>query len=64
MSRTARMPRYRTIWISDVHLGTRGCKAECLLDFLRHNDAATIYLVGDIIDGWRLKKILVLAAGP
>ncbi len=45
--------RYRTIWISDVHLGTRGCKAEFLLDFLRHNDAATIYLVGDIIDGWR-----------
>src|SRR5271154_3916567 len=56
MSKTAQMPRYRTIWISDVHLGTRGCKAEFLLDFLRHNDAATIYLVGDIIDGWRLKK--------
>ena len=50
------MQRYRTIWISDVHLGTRGCKAEFLLDFLRHNDADTIYLVGDIIDGWRLKK--------
>jgi UDP-2,3-diacylglucosamine pyrophosphatase LpxH len=47
---------YRTIWISDVHLGTRGCKAEFLLDFLRHNRAETIYLVGDIIDGWRLKK--------
>jgi hypothetical protein len=56
MSRAVRMPRYRTIWISDVHLGTRGCKAEFLLDFLRQNDAATIYLVGDIIDGWRLKK--------
>ena len=39
-----------------MHLGTRGCKAEYLLDFLRHNDADTIYLVGDIIDGWRLKK--------
>lgn len=36
------MQRYRTIWISDVHLGTRGCKAEFLLDFLRHNDADTI----------------------
>jgi UDP-2,3-diacylglucosamine pyrophosphatase LpxH len=47
---------YRTIWISDVHLGTRGCKAEYLLDFLRHTEADTIYLVGDIIDGWRLKK--------
>ena len=47
---------YRAIWISDVHLGTRGCKAEFLLDFLRHNDAQTIYLVGDIVDGWRLRK--------
>lgn len=56
MSQTLRNHRYRTIWISDVHLGTRGCKAEFLLDFLRHNEAATIYLVGDIIDGWRLKK--------
>jgi len=50
------MHRYRTIWISDLHLGTRGCKAGFLLDFLRYNDADTIYLVGDIIDGWRLKK--------
>jgi UDP-2,3-diacylglucosamine pyrophosphatase LpxH len=39
-----------------VHLGTRGCKAEFLVDFLRHNDADTIYLVGDIIDGWRLTR--------
>jgi len=50
------MRQYRTIWISDVHLGTRGCKADFLVDFLRYNDASTIYLVGDIIDGWRLKK--------
>lgn len=48
--------RYRTIWLSDIHLGTRGCKAEYLIDFLRHNDARTVYLVGDIVDGWRLKK--------
>ena len=48
--------RYRTIWISDVHLGTAGCKAEQLLDFLRCHDADTLYLVGDIVDGWRLKK--------
>jgi UDP-2,3-diacylglucosamine pyrophosphatase LpxH len=48
--------RYRTIWLSDIHLGTRGCKAEYLIDFLRHNYAATLYLVGDIVDGWRLKK--------
>lgn len=48
--------RYRTIWISDIHLGTRGCKAELLLEFLRHTHAETLYLVGDIIDGWRLKR--------
>jgi len=47
---------YRTIWISDIHLGTSGCQANYLLDFLKHNDAETFYLVGDIIDGWRLKK--------
>ena len=48
--------RYRTVWISDIHLGTRGCNAELLIDFLDHVDCATMYLVGDIIDGWRLKK--------
>jgi UDP-2,3-diacylglucosamine pyrophosphatase LpxH len=48
--------RYRTIWISDVHLGTKGCNAEMLIDFLDHTDSETMYLVGDIIDGWRLKK--------
>ena len=48
--------RYRTIWISDVHLGTRGCNASLLIDFLDHVDSETLYLVGDIIDGWRLKK--------
>ena len=48
--------RFRTIWISDVHLGTRGCKADFLLDFLRWTESDTLYLVGDIIDGWRLRK--------
>jgi UDP-2,3-diacylglucosamine pyrophosphatase LpxH len=48
--------RYRAIWISDVHLGTRGCKAETLLRFLRSHSCETLYLVGDIIDFWRLKK--------
>ncbi|MFP3944675.1 MAG: UDP-2,3-diacylglucosamine diphosphatase [Alphaproteobacteria bacterium] len=48
--------RVRTIFISDVHLGTRGCKAGDLLDFLRAHEAETLYLVGDIIDGWRLKR--------
>jgi UDP-2,3-diacylglucosamine pyrophosphatase LpxH len=48
--------RHRTIWLSDIHLGTPGCKAEFLLDFLRWNDSDTLYLVGDILDGWRLRK--------
>ena len=39
-----------------MHLGTRGCQAELLLDFLKHNESDTIYLVGDIVDGWRLKN--------
>jgi len=43
---------YRSIWISDVHLGTRACKAGALLDFLKHHIAETLYLVGDIVDGW------------
>lgn len=47
---------YRTIWISDVHLGTRGCNDRLLIDFLDHVDSHTLYLVGDIIDGWRMKK--------
>jgi len=47
---------YRTVWISDIHLGTRGCNAALLVDFLDHVDCDHMYLVGDIIDGWRLKK--------
>jgi len=47
--------RYRTLWVSDVHLGTPGCKAEFLVDFLKHNECETLYLVGDIIDGWKLE---------
>ncbi len=47
---------YRAIFISDVHLGTRGCKASYLLDFLRHNESDMLYLVGDIIDGWAIAK--------
>lgn len=50
------MEHYRAIWISDVHLGTPGCQAKFLLDFLKHNESDTLYLVGDIIDGWRLRK--------
>lgn len=46
----------RTVWISDTHLGTAGCNAEMLLDFLRSVDCEMLYLVGDIVDGWQLKK--------
>ena len=48
--------RFRTIWISDLHLGTPGCNAELLFDFLRSTDCETLYLVGDIVDGWQLRK--------
>jgi len=48
--------RFRSIFISDVHLGTPGCQAKHLLDFLRHTDSKHLYLVGDIIDGWQLKR--------
>jgi UDP-2,3-diacylglucosamine pyrophosphatase LpxH len=48
--------RVRTVWISDLHLGTPGCQAEALLDFLRHIECDTLYLVGDIIDGWQLRR--------
>lgn len=48
--------RYRTIFVSDTHLGTRGCKAELLAEFLRSHTCDTLFLVGDIIDGWRLKR--------
>lgn len=47
---------YRTIWISDIHLGTSGCNADLLVDFLKSVRCDTLYLVGDIIDFWRLKR--------
>ncbi|MDH4391781.1 MAG: UDP-2,3-diacylglucosamine diphosphatase [Aquabacterium sp.] len=48
--------RCRTVWISDLHLGTPGCQAAALLDFLRQVECETLYLVGDIIDGWQLRR--------
>ena len=48
--------RYRAGWISDAHLGTRGCNAAALLDFLRENDFETLYIVGDLIDIWSLRR--------
>ncbi len=47
---------YRSIFISDVHLGSKGAKADFLSDFLKYNHCEKLYLVGDIIDGWRLRK--------
>ena len=48
--------RVRTVWISDLHLGTPGCRADALLDFLKQVDCDQLYLVGDIIDGWQLRR--------
>lgn len=48
--------RYRTIFISDLHLGTPGCQAAALLDFLKTHPSDYLYLVGDIIDGWQLRR--------
>ena len=47
---------FRALFISDIHLGTRACQAEALLAFLRRHDAETIYLVGDIVDFWRVRR--------
>jgi UDP-2,3-diacylglucosamine pyrophosphatase LpxH len=56
MSQISLPPAYRAIFISDTHLGTRGCRSEFLADFLRRSSCQHLFLVGDIIDGWRLRK--------
>jgi UDP-2,3-diacylglucosamine pyrophosphatase LpxH len=48
--------RFRTIFISDIHLGTSGCQAKRLLEFLKATESDKLYLVGDIVDGWQLKR--------
>lgn len=48
--------RFRAVFISDLHLGTRGCRSDFLADFLRRMSCEQLYLVGDVIDGWRLRK--------
>ena len=48
--------RYKAVWLSDIHLGFRDCRADYLLDFLNSVDCETLYLVGDIVDLWSLKK--------
>ena len=52
----SRKLKVRTVWVSDIHLGTPGCQADALLDFLRSVECETLYLVGDIIDGWQLRR--------
>ena len=47
---------YRSIFISDVHLGTKDCQADKLNNFLKHNSCDTLYLVGDIIDAWKIQQ--------
>lgn len=56
MTSTPEVRQYRSIFLSDIHLGTRGCRADILLDFLKHNESDNLYLIGDIVDGWRLRK--------
>ena len=53
---TAGQRQYRAVFISDLHLGTPGCQAEALLDFLKHHPSDYLYLVGDIVDGWQLRR--------
>jgi UDP-2,3-diacylglucosamine pyrophosphatase LpxH len=53
---TSTTRHFRALFLSDLHLGTKGCQADRLLDFLRYHDADVIYLVGDIVDGWQLKS--------
>jgi UDP-2,3-diacylglucosamine pyrophosphatase LpxH len=63
-ARAARqVARYRTVWISDLHLGTRGCKTSLLLDFLRAIEPGTLYLVGDIVDGQQMMRSWYWNAG-
>ena len=50
------MPRVRSIFLSDIHLGTRGCQADQLLDFLREHESDHLFLIGDIIDFWAMKR--------
>ncbi len=56
MTEDEQSTRVRTLFLSDFHLGTRDCQAQMLISFLRRYDADVIYLVGDIIDGWKLRK--------
>jgi hypothetical protein len=51
-----RQDSYRSIWLSDIHLGTRTCRVDLLEDFLQRTRCEILYLLGDIIDVQRLRK--------
>lgn len=50
--------QYRSIWLSDIHLGYKGCKADYLLDFLKTTESDVLYLIGDIVDLWSVKRTM------
>jgi UDP-2,3-diacylglucosamine pyrophosphatase LpxH len=52
------MPKVRSIFLSDIHLGTRACQAERLLEFLREHESEKLFLVGDIRDFWAMKRVV------
>ena len=56
VTRTSMNKTYRSIFISDVHLGSKDCKAGHLNNFLKHNTCESLYLIGDIIDAWKIKQ--------
>lgn len=56
MENTEKVKHYRTLFISDIHLGTKACQADAFLDFIKQHEADTYYLVGDIVDFWRIKR--------
>ena len=58
------MERVRAIFLSDIHLGTRACQAGRLLAFLREHEAEQIYLVGDIVDFWSMKRGVAWSVMP
>ena len=47
---------FKTIWMSDLHLGTKGCQDQLILEFIKYTRSDKLYLIGDIIDGWALRK--------
>ncbi|MEP5174643.1 UDP-2,3-diacylglucosamine diphosphatase, partial [Marinobacter alexandrii] len=55
-STTSRRRKFRAIFISDIHLGTRHCQAELFTEFMDKHESDRVYLIGDVVDGWRLKK--------